>query len=313
MDQLRAMRVFARVADARSFAAAAEALQCSRAAVSTLVAQLERHLGTRLLHRTTRRVSLTPDGIEYREQCQGILAALDAADEAVRSARERPRGRLRVDVPYAFGRYLLTPALPAFRERYPDLALDISFSDRFVDLEAEGIDVALRGGIKHDARLIARKIVDSRRVTCAAPQYLAAAGTPRRPADLAGHRLVGYQAGRTARSSEWQFRDGTTVRRLRLPFALSFNAAEAPIIAALEGSGIIQTVDLLVAGLLANGKLVEVLAEYASPGPPLSVVYPPSNHNNAKVKAFAEFAAELMQKWQRRSQSRGTTRPATAH
>ena len=301
MDQLRAMQVFVKVADARSFAAVADAMNCSRAVVSTLVAQLEAHLGARLLHRTTRRVSLTPDGARYRDHCERILADLESADESVRAARARPQGRLRVDVPYAFGRYLLMPALPAFNQRYPELALDVSFGDRYVDLEAEGIDVALRGGVSKGARLIARKVVESRRVTCATPKYLAEAGTPRLPSDLLGHRLIGYQAGRTARSSEWQFRDNGQLRRLKLPFAISFNAGEAQIVAALENLGIIQTVDLMVARLLADGKLVEILHDFSCAGPPLSVVYPPSNQNNAKVKVFAEFAAELMENWKRRA------------
>ncbi|MBK6597351.1 MAG: LysR family transcriptional regulator [Proteobacteria bacterium] len=300
MDQLRAMRVFLQVAETHSFARAADALQCSRTSVTTLVAQLERHLGARLLHRTTRHVALTPDGATYREHCKRIIADLETADDLIRKAGDRPQGRLRVDVPHSFGRYLLMPALPAFNQRYPELALDISFSDRFVDLEAEGIDVALRGGVGKRARLIAREIAQSRRVTCAAPQYLARASTPSTPADLRAHRLIGYQAGK-ARSTDWQFCHDGQVERVKLPFSLTFNSAEAPIVSALEGAGIIQTVDLLVAQLLAEGRLVEILHRFACDGPPLSVVYPPANKNNAKVRVFAEFAAELMRDWKRRS------------
>lgn len=298
------MRVFLRVAETNSFVRAADALQCPRASVTTLVAQLERHLGVRLLHRTTRRVALTPEGANYQEHCKRILADLDAADAATRGAGDRPRGRLRVDVPHSFGRYLLLPALPAFNQRYPELALDISFSDRYVDLEAEGIDVALRGGVSKQARLIAREIARSRRVTCATPQYLAQNGTPHAPAELRAHRLIGYQPNTAARSTDWQFCSGGRTDRLKLPFMLTFNSAEAPIVSALEGAGIIQTVDLLVAHLLTEGRLVEILHEFACDGPPLSVVYPPSNKNNAKVRVFAQFAAELLGDWKLRAANR---------
>jgi LysR family transcriptional regulator for bpeEF and oprC len=310
MDQVTAMRVFTRVAELGSFARAADMLDLSRAATSSHVATLERHLGTKLLHRTTRRVSLTAHGARYLERCQRILAEIDAAHDDLRGERERPQGKLRVDVPNAFGRYLLLPALPAFTARYPDLALDVRFNDQYVDLEAERIDVAVRSGVSRQARLIARRIADTRRVTCASAQYLARAGIPRTPQELAEHRLIGYQPSVGSRPLEWQFKHGAASQGLRLPFALSFNTTEAPIIAALEGVGIVQAVDLLVSRLLAEGKLIEVLAGYTSAGPPLSVVYPPGHQHSLKVRVFAEFAAELMREWQ--SRQHGGRRPERA-
>ena len=146
MDQLQGMRVFARVAELGSFARAADLLDMSRAMASSYVAQLEKHLGTRLLHRTTRKVTVSPEGAVYLERCRRILAELQAADDEMRHARARPQGKLRVDVPVAFGRYLLMPALPTFTERYPEMALEVRFNDRIVDLAAERIDVALRAG-----------------------------------------------------------------------------------------------------------------------------------------------------------------------
>jgi LysR family transcriptional regulator, regulator for bpeEF and oprC len=303
MDQLTAMRVFARVASLGSFARAADALDLSRAATSLHVAQLEKHLGAKLLHRTTRRVNLTAHGARYLEHCTRILAEIDEAHDELRGDRERPQGRLRVDVPNAFGRYLLLPALPGFTARFPDLSLDIRFNDQVVDLEAEQIDVAVRGGLSRHARLIARRIADTRRVTCASPKYLARAGIPRTPQELTNHRLLGYQSAGGSRSSEWRFKQGASTQSLRLPFTLSFNTTEAPIIAALEGAGVVQTVDLLVLNLVARGELIEILGDYASAGPPLSVVYSPGNQHSLKVRVFADFAAELMRDWQRRSQN----------
>jgi LysR family transcriptional regulator for bpeEF and oprC len=300
MDQLTAMRIFVRVAELGSFVRAADALTLSRAATSAHVAQLERHLGAKLLHRTTRRVSLTADGARYLERCRRILAEIDSAHDELRGDRERPQGKLRVDVPHSFGRYLLLPALPAFAQRYPDLTLEIRFNDQYVDLEAERIDVALRGGWNRHARLIARRVADTRRVTCAAPEYLAKAGVPRSPQELAQHRLIGYQQSANARAIEWNFQLGKGPQRLRLPFALTFNSPEAPILAALEGTGIIQTIDLLVARLIADGRLVEILSDQACAGPPLSVVYPPANQHSLKVRVFAAFAAELLRDWQQK-------------
>src|SRR5262245_10822484 len=179
MDQLQGMRVFTRVAELGSFARAANTLDLSRAMASSYVAQLEKHLGTRLLHRTTRKVSVSPQGAVYLEHCRRILAEIDAADDQLRLARDRPQGKLRVDVPIAFGRYLLMPALPQFTQRYPEISLEVRFNDHFVDLHAEGVDVAVRSGKVRTPDLIARRVAASRVVTCAAPRYLAQAGVPR--------------------------------------------------------------------------------------------------------------------------------------
>ncbi|HEV7715621.1 MAG TPA: LysR family transcriptional regulator, partial [Steroidobacteraceae bacterium] len=191
MDQLTSMRTFARVAELNSFTRAADGLELSRAVVSTQIADLERHLGVRLFHRTTRRVTLTADGTEYLERCRRILADVEAADEAVKRTRLRPQGRLRVDVPVAFGRHLLMPALPQFTARYPDLSLEVQYNDRVVDLIAEEVDVAVRVGPVGDKNLVARSVCRTRMVTCASAQYLAEHGVPAHPDELITHRLIG--------------------------------------------------------------------------------------------------------------------------
>lgn len=298
MDQLQGMRVFARVAELGSFARAAQTLDLSRAMASSYVAQLEKHLGTRLLHRTTRKVSVSPQGAVYLDHCKRILAELDAADDELRMARDRPQGRLRVDVPVPFGRYLLMPAIPQFTQRYPEISLEVRFNDHFVDIIGEGVDVAVRVGKVRSPDLIAKRVTASRMLTCASPKYLARAGVPRSPEDLRKHRLIGYLRRDSSRPNDWQFRQGTGVRALRLPMALSFNTTEALLMSTLEGQGIVQQLDLLVGGYLAEGRLVEVLHDYSCDGPSVSVVYPRATQHLAKVRVFAEFAADLMRKYQ---------------
>jgi len=302
MDQLQGMRVFTQVAEMGSFARAAVAMDMSRAMASSYVAQLEKHLGTRLLHRTTRKVTVSPEGAVYLERCKRILSEIQAADDEMRHARARPQGKLRVDVPVAFGRYLLMPALPTFTARYPEITLEIRFNDRYVDLMGEHIDVALRSGEVKTPDLIAKRITNSRLITCASPAYIAQHGMPRTPADLRNHRLVGYLRTDTARPSEWKFKagkDGT--QKLKLNFALSFNTSEPLLMSAYEGQGIIQTTDLLLGRALAEGRIIEVLRDYSCEGPPLSVVYPRATQHLAKVRVFAEFAADIMRIYQARS------------
>jgi LysR family transcriptional regulator, regulator for bpeEF and oprC len=300
MDQLQAMRVFARVAEHGSFVRAAGTLDLSRAMASSYVAQLEAHLGTRLLHRTTRKVTVSPQGAIYLEHCKRILAEIEAADDHLRLARDRPQGKLRVDVPVAFGKYLLLPALPQFSQRYPDISLEVRFNDRYVDMQADGVDVAVRVGKVRTPDLIARRIAASRLLTCASPKYLAQAGVPRTPEELRKHRLIGHLRAEGTRPAEWQFRQGSGTRSMRLPMALSFNTVEALSISALEGQGIVQQLDLLVGGYLAEGRLVELLRDYSCEGPPLSVIYLRATQNLAKVRVFAEFAGDLMRNYEAR-------------
>jgi LysR family transcriptional regulator for bpeEF and oprC len=300
MDQLQGMRVFTRVAELGSFARAASLLDLSRAMASSYVAQLEKHLGTRLLHRTTRKVSVSPQGAVYLEHCKRILAEIDAADDQLRLARNQPQGKLRVDVPVAFGKYLLLPAIPRFTQRYPDISLEVRFNDRYVDIAAEHVDVAVRVGKVTSPDIIAKRIAASRLLTCASPGYLAHAGMPRAPEDLRKHRLLGHLRGDANRPADWQFKQGDGTRSLRLPMALSFNTVDALTISALEGAGLVQQLDLLVSGYLVEGRLVEVLREYSCEGPPLSVIYPRATQHLAKVRVFAEFAGELMRNYEAR-------------
>jgi LysR family transcriptional regulator for bpeEF and oprC len=300
MDQLQCMRSFVRVADLHSFTRAADALGLSRAVVSTHVAELERHLRCQLFQRTTRRVGLTSDGVEYLARCQRILAELAAADEALRRTRLSVQGRLRVDVPVVFGRSLLIPALPQFTARYPELQLEVQFNDRVVDLITEEIDLVVRVGPVREPQLIARRIVSTRLLTCAAPEYLRTHGVPSDPDELRRHKLVGYLGPDARRPRRWLFQRGTQRRALSLPFNVAFNSVEAQILAANRGAGIVQAMDLMVAEALAIGRLELVLREWSAPGAAISVVCRRALRDSPKIRVFADFAAELLRQYRQR-------------
>jgi LysR family transcriptional regulator for bpeEF and oprC len=309
MDLLLAMKVFAKVAERGSFSQAADELDISRAAASGHVASLEKHLGVRLLNRTTRRVSLTAEGADYLRRCRRILDEVQDAEETLRGSRSKPQGLLRVDVPVAFGRYLLLPALPEFTRRYPAIDLDIRLNDRIVDLVAERVDVALRMGGLQQSGLVARRVAQVNIVTCASPAYLADHGEPKTPDDLREHRLLALTPP-SGGSPEWNFPAPYTSRRLKLHFAMQFNTAEAPSIAATAGLGIIHTVDLLVAEQVARGDLKLILNDYTMPGPTVSLVYPSAGHQSPKVRVFSDFAADLMKRFH--DIARGWLNPALA-
>ena len=300
LDQLLAMRTFVKIAEFGSFTRAADDLSLPRSAVSQLLRRLERRLGGQLLNRTTRKVSLTAEGEEYLARCQRIFADLAAADELVARARSRPQGRLRVDVPTAFGRHLLLPALPEFMRKYPDVHVEIRMNDRVIDLVREGVDLALRFGPVRQSSLAVRRIGATRYVTCASPAYLAQSTPPRQPEDLLQHRCIGYVHSDTGRMVDWTFAKDGKRRRLRIPSVLAFNTPEAPVAAAPSDLGIVQTNDALVASYLADGRLQLVLEEWIADGPPISIVFAQSGRLAAKVRVFADFMAEIMRGWRDR-------------
>jgi len=296
MDQLTAIRVFTRVAERGSFAKAADELDISRAAASAHVAALEKHLGARLLNRTTRKVNLTTEGSDYLLRTRRILDELADAEETLRGTRSKPEGRLRVDVPVSFGRYLLLPALPEFVRRYPDIELDLRLNDRVTDLVAERVDVALRVGALRQSGLVARRVAQMNLVTIASPAYLADHGEPVTPDDLRNHRLLGLSPPGGG-SPEWNYPPPYLARRLKLHFAMQFNAVEAPTIAAAAGLGIAHSSDLIAAEYIARGELKLILRDYVTPGAQISLVYPSSGHQSAKVRVFSDFAADLMRRY----------------
>ncbi|HEX9381773.1 MAG TPA: LysR family transcriptional regulator, partial [Gemmatimonadaceae bacterium] len=213
MDRLMALQAFARVVELGGFTKAADSLQLSKTTVSDLVRSLEKHLGVRLLQRTTRRVTVTPDGAAFHERCVQILADLDEAEAAVMQARIAPKGRLRVDMPGGLARLFIIPQLPPFLARYPELRLELGMGHRPVDLLEEGIDCVVRFGVQPDSSLVARRVGTMTSVCCASPEYLREHGIPRTPEELSAHRCVNYVSNRTGRILDWEFaRDGQKVQ-----------------------------------------------------------------------------------------------------
>lgn len=295
MDRIQAMQVFARVVETGSFTRAAESAGLPKGSVTKLVQQLEERLKVRLLHRTTRRVTVTADGAAYYERASRLLNDLDDIEASLSNAQANPSGRLRVDVGTSVARLVLIPALPDFFRRYPDIQLDLGVTDRPVDLMTDNVDVVLRGGELTEQSLVARRIANLRLVTVASPAYLQGHGTPRTPQDLEEdrHTTVNYFSTRTGRPYPHVFeRDGESLEILGR-YRLSLNEANAHMAAVLAGLGVSQVAEFGAKPHLERGELVQVLADWERPPIPLHVVYPPNRHLSAKVRAFVEWSAEL--------------------
>jgi LysR family transcriptional regulator for bpeEF and oprC len=294
LDSLTSIALFVRIAETRSFSAAAHQLGISAPAVSKGLARLEQRLGVQLLNRTTRKVSLTDDGRAFLDRCRQILADAQDAEELLTRRRVALSGRLRVQMPVGFGRIVVLPLIPRLLEAYPELAIDIELSDRLVDLADEAIDVALRIGEIPDSRLIAKKIYAIRFVTCTSPAYLARHGTPRTPEELAEHSCLPYWVPRTGRYRPWEFaRDGVPFT-LQINGHLNINNSEALMDAAVAGAGIVSVSTFLAADALAAGKLRAVLTDFATEGPPVSAVYLPSRQLSPRVRAFLDFVTHII-------------------
>ena len=294
VDRYRAMEVFHKVVELGSFTAAAAALHLPKARVTTLLQALEVHLGVRLLNRTTRRLSLTDDGALYHQRTLAMLQDMGELEGTLRRAVAAVSGRLRVDVPAAVGRHVVGPALPEFFRRYPDMVLELGSSDRPVDLVAEGVDCVIRGGLVHDEMLVARPLGSFQVVTCAAPAYLERYGTPQSPDDLAQHRFVNFHSAKTGRVFPFDFAKGDDVRQVHRPHWVSCNDADSYMAAALAGLGLMQGPRTRqVCQQLASGRLVPVLQDWSAGELAMTVLYPRNRHLTARVRAFADWVAEV--------------------
>jgi len=293
MNKLLAMEVFVQVVDAGGFTRAAEHMQLPKASVSTMVQALEKSLSVKLLHRTTRNVSVTSDGAAYYERCLQILSDVREAEDSLSRNRASPRGRLRVDCSTAIAADIIMPALPDFFARYPDIALELGCGDRPVDLVEEAVDCAIRGGILPDSNLVARRIGVLQFVTCATPAYLAAHGTPRHPHDLVRHRCINFFSSKTGKIFDWDFaKDGETIVTVN-PSNLAVNDSVAYMRAGTSGLGIIQAPGYAVDHLVADGRMVALLPDWTTVPLPVNVVYPQNRHLSAKVRVFVEWTADL--------------------
>ena len=293
MNKLQAMEVFVQVVDAGGFTRAAEALQLPKATVSTLVQQLELSLQVKLLHRTTRQVSVTADGAAYYERCLRILADVREAEESLSRSRASPSGRLRVDSMAGLAHDIVVPALPGFFQRFPDIRLDLGVSDRQVDLIEEGVDCAIRGGKLNDSPLIARRIGVMNFITCATPAYLAKHGHPSHPNDLSTHRAVNYFSSKTGKTYDWDFVRGDERVDIPMPSCLAVNDPNLYLGAGLRDMGMMQLPTYMAEPLIASGELQLVLQDWSTTPLPIHVVYPQNRHLSAKVRVFVEWVAEL--------------------
>lgn len=292
MDTLDAMRVFAAVAERNGFSAAADALDRSTASVTRQVAALEQRLGTRLLNRTTRRVSLTSAGSASYQRCLQLLADLDDLEATIGAQALEPAGVLRVNAPVSYGIERLGALLPGFRARYPQVELDLSLSDRLVDMVEEGFDVAIRITRQPAPMLIARQLGKVRILACASPAYLARAGTPRHPSDLAGHECLLYHYSPSGDEVRFQGPEGDIDVRLR--GGLRANNGHVLNAAALAGQGIVMQPDFLAEPHLAAGRLVRILPDYALDEIGIFAVYTSRSHLAPKVRSFIDYLIECM-------------------
>lgn len=290
MDLFLSMKVFVKVAEAGSLSGAARALDTSNPTVTRQLADLEAHLNARLFNRSTRRLSLTETGAAYLERCRQLLQDLDEATLAASMSAARPVGTLRVNAPVSFAVNYLARALPEYALRYPDVKLDLTLSDRVVDLVEEGVDVAIRIGRIQDSALVARQIASARIFVCAAPSYLKKHGTPKGPADLVDHACLTYSY-RSIRD-EWEFvRDGKT-NTVRVKGRLDANNGDLLREAAIAGMGIIEQPSFIVGDAIRQKKLVPLLPDYDRPKLAIYAVYPNRKHLSAKVRTFVDYLAD---------------------
>lgn len=291
MDKLAGMQVFVKAVECGSFTAAGEALSMSSQLVGKHVAALEQHLGVHLIQRTTRQHSLTEAGRHFYERCKIILAEVDAAEAFAAEARSTPRGVLRISAPMSFGTHALAPKLPLYLRQHPEVRIDLSLSNRMVDVVDEGYDVVFRIGELPDSGLIAKPLAPYRLIACAAPAYLAAAAPLKTPQDLSQHECLVF--ARTSLRSQWTFLNPNG-QEIAVPIRgrLQIDDNEALLQAALAGYGVLLQPAESVMPYLQSGQLVAVLPDYAPPARALHAVYAPDRRMTPKLRSFLDFAGE---------------------
>jgi len=296
MQDLRTLAIFVKVAERLSFVRAAADLGITQSGVSNAISRLEDQIGTPLLARTTRKVSLTEHGSAFFERCRQALADIEEAELALRSAQLKPAGNLRIDMPVSFGRIKVVPLLGAFQARYPDIALRVTFNDRYVDLIEEGIDVSIRFGVLQDSSLIARRLSGAQLSVVGAPRYFAKHGTPKRPEDLSGHNCLAFTFRETRLAREWRFArtgaQGGGEIALTPKGNISLSDGASVCDAARAGYGLAQLQDFFIDALIGRGQLVSVLDKFKPPAQPILLVYPQTRHLSPKVRVFVDFMVE---------------------
>ncbi|HBO5303156.1 TPA: LysR family transcriptional regulator [Pseudomonas aeruginosa] len=293
MDKLTAMATFVKVVDAGSFTRAADALGLPKARVSQRVSDLEKHLGVRLLNRTTRALSLTHDGSAYFDKCQVLLQQIDELEATLRGGTATPIGRLRVDSLITIARWVIAPRLHAFQARYPRIQLRLSSSDRISNLLEDGIDCTIRGGALKDSSMIARHLCDIQMGLYASPEYLASIGGVDSPDDLSQFRRLSWFSGRERNPFMWELESGPERFVVQSGDGMQFDEPDVAISACVAGSGICPGAPFAVAGFVRAGKLVPVLPQWHFSAAPVHVIYPGSRHLSVRVRCFVNWVMEL--------------------
>ncbi|ERH63298.1 transcriptional regulator [Pantoea dispersa EGD-AAK13] len=294
MDRLQAMQIFIRVAEAGSFVRAAETLSLPPSTVTSSIKGLEKYLQVRLFNRTTRRVNLTAEGLQYLAQCREILSLIEHTESSLTDSSKRPQGRLRVDMPGGIAHFIVMSNLKDFYRRYPDIYLMIGVSDRQIDLVQEGVDCVIRTGELLNSTLVARPLGRFRWVTCASPKYLSEYGIPQSPEDLSRHRAVHYFSDQSRRNGELRFVQNSEPLSVAVSGQGAVNETGLYIKMCLEGFGLAQLAGNIVSEHLQKGTLVEVLTDWQPPSVPVSLLYPHQRFLSPAVRAFADWIEEII-------------------
>ncbi|APW39978.1 LysR family transcriptional regulator [Rhodoferax koreense] len=296
MERFQAMRLFTRIVELGSFTKAADDLQLPRATVTLGMQELERRLGTRLLHRTTRHVSTTPDGEAYYERCQRLLSDLEETEAVFDKAGGPPRGKLRVNLQGTLAKHFVLPVIGDFFARYPAIELEIGLGDRDVDLVREAVDCVLRAGQLRDSSLVARRVASLQQVTCASREYLARHGTPDTVEALRGHRAVSFLSQRTGKPMPFDFIVEGATKSVQLRGVVAVSDADAYHACCAAHLGLIQLPRYHIAPMLADGRLCEVLADFRPEPMTVSVLYPHNRQLSPRVRVFVDWLAEVMER-----------------
>ena len=294
MENTEAIKRFVRVAELGSFTKAADSLSLPKASVSLAVQQLENRLGTQLLHRTTRKVQLTPDGQLFYERSKDVLAEIDELATLFQTDDASISGLIRVDMSYPMARNVVIPHLPAFLARYPNVQIDLSSTDRKVDLITEGFDCVVRTGHLTDSGLIVRHLGEMPQTNFASPAYIAQFGEPMRPADLSKHWLIHYHVDASTKNDTFEYWDGHSCLHIPMRSRLSVNNVDAYRTACVAGLGITQAPILGAQQLLEEGLLIEILKDYCAPAMPVSLLYPHRRNLSKRMRIFMDWLSDLL-------------------
>ncbi|MBJ7554351.1 LysR family transcriptional regulator [Marinomonas spartinae] len=297
MDRLEGMKVFVQVVEASHFGKAAEALSMPKSTVSRIVKEMEDYLGVRLLQRTTRKLSVTPDGENYAVQCRHILAEIAAIESNFPNKAGKPKGRLKVSIPTSLAHHSILPVISQFIHQYPDIELLLCTSDQNVDLFHDGYDCVIRSGeIEDSTSLVARPLTVSSWVVVAAPTYIKRFGKPKDLDDLTNHYSIGYLSQNTGRAINWHFLDNEENVKIQIREALTVNDTDTYINCGLQGLGLIRIASYLAQPYIDNGTLIRVLEQYQSPVMSLSLVYPQNKHLKPSFLVFADWVKSVLAK-----------------